>query len=78
MVDITQNRLNLADLGSTPVPRPRPDAAPIYSTQEGNTEMINNNISMAHPARLQRMNDMLRAGLIPQSTYDDYMRMIGR
>lgn len=36
------------------------------------------NIPMDHPLRLQRMEEMLRAGLIPQSTYADYMKMIGK
>jgi lysozyme len=60
------------------LPAPRPNSAPIFSTQEGNSEKINDNISMAHPERIKRMEEMLRSGLIPRSTYDDYMNMIGR
>lgn len=60
-----------------PTPRPRPFTGAVYGTGD-NSERINDDVPMDHPARLARMNEMLHAKLIPQATYDDYMKSIGR
>lgn len=66
-----------ATLAKMPLPRPRPFTGTVFGSGD-NSDRINDDVPMDHPARLARMNEMLRAKLIPQSTYDDYMKSIGK
>jgi hypothetical protein len=59
-----------------PLPKPRPMAA-AYGTGD-NSDRINDDVPLDHPARLARMNEMLRAKTISQYQYDDYMKSIGK
>lgn len=66
-----------ATLEKMPLPKPRPFTGAVYGSGD-NSERINDDVPLDHPARLARMNEMLRAKMIPQSQYDDYMKSIGR
>lgn len=75
LVSPDQEQATLAKM-PVPLPKPRPIAA-AYGTGD-NADRINDDTPLDHPARIARMNEMLRAKLIPQSTYDDYMKSIGK